>query len=168
MVCIASRALRELDERLDDIVMSQTTILETIYNTENIFDLNKNILCFFSRISSYFSNKHNQKNLKVINRIKEIINKKYHENLSTSRLSEEIYLTPNYLSQIFKQATGETITEYITKTRMEQAKELLKSTSFKIIEIAEMVGYDNPHYFSTAFKKYTGIHPQKFRSCSNT
>jgi two-component system response regulator YesN len=47
---------------------------------------------------------------------------------------------------------------------MEEAKSLLKSTSLKILEVAERVGYENPHYFSTVFKKYTGIHPQKYRS----
>lgn len=167
IICSTSRALYEVDETLENIVFSQANILEVIYKTENIFDLKKNMFSIFDKIAIYFSNKHNQKNGKVISRIKEIIEKRYNENLSTSKLSEEIYLTPNYLSQIFKQATGETITEYITNTRIERAKELLKTTDFKILEIAEMVGFDNPHYFSTAFRKHTGIHPQKFRSCAN-
>ena len=168
MVCSAARALYELEERIEKIVLSQAAILETIYHTENVFDLKNKMISLFTKISQYFSNKHNQKNVKVIAKIKEIIEKRYAEDLSISKLSEEIYLTPNYLSQIFKHATGETINEYIIKTRMEQAKELLKSSDFKILEIAEMVGFDNPHYFSTAFRKYTGIHPQKFRSCLNT
>lgn len=168
MVCIASRALCELEENIGKIVSGQAVILETIYNTENVFDLKNYMLSIFIKISAYFSNKHNQKNSKVIFRIKEIIEKRYMEDLSISKLSEEIFLTPNYISQIFKQGTGETVAEYITKVRMEQAKELLKSTDFKVLEIAEIVGFENPHYFSTVFRKYTGIHPQKFRSCSNT
>jgi two-component system response regulator YesN len=47
---------------------------------------------------------------------------------------------------------------------MEAAKELLKSPDLKILDISEMVGYENSTYFSTVFKKYTGMHPQKFRT----
>ena len=78
-------------------------------------------------------------------------------------ISDQIGLTPNYISQIFKKETGLTITKYITETRINAAKELLKDSNFKVFEVAEMVGFDNSYYFSTVFKKVTGIHPSKFR-----
>lgn len=82
-------------------------------------------------------------------------------------LSEEVYLTPNYISLLFKKETGETISEYTTRLRIETAKGLLKETDFKVLEIAEMVGYDNPHYFSRVFKKCSGMQPSKYRDYSN-
>lgn len=85
------------------------------------------------------------------------------EDLTVAGLAAEVFLSPNYLSQIFKQETGESVTEVLTKTRMEAAKELLKSADLRILEIAEMVGYENTTYFSTVFKKYTGLYPQKYR-----
>lgn len=165
LICITSRSLYELDEDIQNIISSQASILTGINYAENIFDLQRDMLSTFTTIAMYFANKHSQKNGKIIKKVKEIIEKKYMEDISTSKISDEIYLTPNYISQIFSQETGETIAEYITKVRMENAKELLKTTDFKILEVAEMVGFKSPQYFSNVFKKYTGIHPQKFRSC---
>ncbi len=84
-------------------------------------------------------------------------------NISVISLSKEVYLSPNYISLIFKKETGSTAVEYITQVRMEAAKKLLSDTEMKILEVAETVGYENPQYFSTVFKKYTGVHPQQFR-----
>ncbi|OCT15025.1 hypothetical protein A8709_12965 [Paenibacillus pectinilyticus] len=164
MVCIASRTAQDLSEDLDHIVGKRSSIFESIYKKENAQDLNNYISNLFNLMAQYFSNKYNQKNTKVIQKMMDIIKLRYKEDISVMKISEEIYLTPNYISLIFKQETGVTITEYITSLRMEDAKNLLKSTNLKILEIAEKVGYENPHYFSTVFKKYTGIHPQKYRS----
>lgn len=168
LVCIASRNMYELDENIDNIVANRTAILEKIYRTENIFELKDYMLSVFHHISDYFSSKYNQKNSKAINKIKEIIKRHYMKNIGVSEISSEIYLSPNYISLIFKKETGQTITEYLTEVRMTAAKELLKTTDFKVFEIAEMVGYENPHYFSTVFKKFTGIHPQKYRSFTSS
>jgi two-component system, response regulator YesN len=164
IVCIASRNIRDLGENPDSITGSCSMILEEIYRKENADDLKKYISGIFAEITHYFSKKYNQKNIAIINKIKEIIAKRYNEDLSVAKISGEIYLTPNYISQIFRKETGETITQNITKIRMEQAKKLLKSTDFKILEISEKVGYEDSHYFSKAFKKYTGVHPQKYQS----
>jgi two-component system, response regulator YesN len=64
---------------------------------------------------------------------------------------------------IFKQEVGETFIDYITRTRIERAKELLKISHYKAYEISFMVGYNNPTYFSTTFKKLTGCSPTEFR-----
>jgi two-component system, response regulator YesN len=64
---------------------------------------------------------------------------------------------------IFKQEMGVTLIEYITKIRVEKASELLKNTDIMVFEIAKMVGFENPHYFSTVYKKYTGVRPNESR-----
>lgn len=163
MVCIASRTAQDLGKSINSIVGNQADILEEIYRKENVDDLKGYISDIIFKVAEYFSTKYNHKNIKVISRIKEIIEERYNESISVAKISEEIYLTPNYISMIFKQEMNETITEYIIKVRMEQAKNLLKATDLKILEIAREVGYDDPHYFSKAFKKYTGTHPQKYR-----
>lgn len=164
MVSLVSRTAQDLGKSLDSIVDKQSVILETIYKIENAYDLKSYITTIFIKVTEYFSDKYNQKNAKVINRVREIIENRYNEDISVARISEEIYLTPNYISMIFKQEMKETITEYITKVRMEQAKKLIKTTDLRILEIAEKVGYEDPHYFSKAFKKHTGIHPKMYRS----
>lgn len=71
-------------------------------------------------------------------------------------------MSPSYFSAILKKETGETFVELLTKKRMEKAKNLLTNTSLKNYEIAEKVGFSDPHYFSQTFKKYTGKTPKKY------
>ena len=65
---------------------------------------------------------------------------------------------------MFKKATGAGITDYITKLKMEEAKDLLLTGNQKIYEISDEVGYDSAFYFSKVFKKYTGMSPKEFRN----
>ena len=69
-------------------------------------------------------------------------------------------VTPNYLSRIFKSITGDTCVSFLGKVRLDEAKKLLRDSSFKSYEVAEAVGYKNPNYFGAMFKKiyrvYTG------------
>lgn len=85
------------------------------------------------------------------------------EDISIQEISKEVYLSSNYIGLIFKQETGESITDYLTNVRIERAKQLLKTTDLKILGVAEMTGYENPQYFSTVFKKYVGVNPQQYQ-----
>lgn len=118
----------------------------------------------FNKIAEYFFGKLKTKNTGIVNKIKTIIQQRYMEGIGISMLAEEVYLSPNYISSIFKKETGENITDYIKQVRMEAAKELLGNLDLRIQDIAEMIGFDNANYFSMLFKKYTGMLPQKYRS----
>ena len=85
------------------------------------------------------------------------------QDLSIVTVSNEISVSPNYLSTLLKKTTGSTFVELLTKRRMEKANELLLCTSMKIREIAEKSGYRDQHYFSYCFKKVTGKSPNQCR-----
>lgn len=72
-------------------------------------------------------------------------------------------LSQNYFSTIFTEATGESFTDYLIKRRMKEAQILLMNPSFKIQEIGYKIGYDNPAYFSAAFKKFTGVSVSQYK-----
>ncbi|MCM3602683.1 response regulator [Robertmurraya korlensis] len=84
-------------------------------------------------------------------------------NLTIEKIAREIPMNPTYFCEYFKSQTGETILDYVTKTRIEKAKELLLTTDLKIYDIAEKVGYADTKYFSKLFKKYYGEVPSKFK-----
>jgi two-component system response regulator YesN len=90
------------------------------------------------------------------------IHEHYAEDLHLSELAEKVYISRNYLSNIFRQATGETFNNYVTRVRMEKAKSMLLEGRWMIYEVAEKVGYKNVPYFTTLFKKYTGGNPTEF------
>ncbi|SCX97976.1 two-component system, response regulator YesN [Butyrivibrio sp. INlla14] len=86
------------------------------------------------------------------------------EDLSLNILAEHVNFSPNHLSAVFKQETGQPFIKYLTDYRMDQAKELLSTTSKKSNEIAMLVGYKDPHYFSYLFKKTQGLTTTQYRS----
>lgn len=93
----------------------------------------------------------------------EYIQKNYmNPNLSLNDICSYLNISTSYFSTIFKEMTGETFTEVLIRTRMEKAKELLENTTMKNYEIAEKVGFSDPHYFGISFKKMTGITPTEY------
>lgn len=94
---------------------------------------------------------------------KYIIDNYSDERLSISQIAGKIYLSPNYLSLLFKKDTGKTINQFITEVRIEKAKALLRKDRTPLTSIAEKIGYHDANYFSKAFKKETGITPKAFR-----
>ncbi|WP_314591899.1 response regulator [Paenibacillus terrigena] len=85
------------------------------------------------------------------------------ENFSLNQLCNHIFMSISYFSATFKQHTGETFVEYLTRVRLEKAKELLTITNLKTYEIAARVGYGDPQYFSVIFKRNMGMTPKEFR-----
>lgn len=83
-------------------------------------------------------------------------------NLSLNDICSYLNISTSYFSTIFKEVTGETFTEVLIRTRMEKAKELLENTTMKNYEIAEKVGFSDPHYFGISFKKMTGYTPTEY------
>ena len=78
-------------------------------------------------------------------------------------LAQEVYLTPTYLSNLFKKKTGRTIGQYLTEVRVKKAQEILNNPQLKLYQVAEMVGYEDANYFAKIFKKKTGMLPSEYR-----
>ncbi|MEK4476244.1 helix-turn-helix domain-containing protein [Paenibacillus sp. FSL R7-0048] len=99
----------------------------------------------------------------IITEIKQYVADNFNNNISLADLSNRFYLNLNYLSQLFKEKTGQNYLEYLTQVRMERTKELLTETDLKIYEIAQMVGYSDPTHFSKVFERAAGCKPTEYR-----
>ena len=82
--------------------------------------------------------------------------------LSLNSVCEYLNISTSRFSTIFKEETGKTFLEVLTSVRMEKAKQMLQKTTMKNYEIAEKVGFSDPHYFGIAFKKATGMSPKEY------
>lgn len=100
----------------------------------------------------------------IVDRVVNYIEENYEQELSISELSKVAGLSEFYFSRLFKKYTGFTIHEYIIKTRVVNAKELLKSTNLSIREIAYQCGFSNESSLCNTFKKVTDMTPGNFRS----
>ena len=92
------------------------------------------------------------------------INKNYNEHIKLTNLANTLHLSLPYLSKLFKDDTGVSFSEYLQKTRIEQSCRLLANTNKKIIEIAQLVGYNDVNFFNQIFKKQLGITPRCFKN----
>ncbi|SDO04327.1 two-component system, response regulator YesN [Paenibacillus sp. yr247] len=158
---VLSYALGDEEIRLEDIFQGHSIELELsrIYKVDQYEEwLNDKIrrICFNQQWHENFKHK------LAIDFIKQYIHENYAREITIAELAENVYISRNYLSQIFKNATGETINNYIIRVKMEKAKVLLLERKLKIYEVANHVGYNNIPYFSTTFKKYFGITPAEF------
>ncbi|WP_026565422.1 response regulator transcription factor [Bacillus sp. UNC41MFS5] len=105
----------------------------------------------------------NQKHTLVDKAIDFIRENYYVPNLSLQTVGEEVHVSPAYLSNLFKVEKGFNFGDFLLETRMKKAMELFQKIDLKTYEVAEMVGYSNPQYFSSSFKKYTGYSPVEFK-----
>ncbi len=101
----------------------------------------------------------------LVAQAKQIIYEEFTKNeLSLSHVAGQVGVSPNHLSRLFGSATGETFVEFVTRLRMERAKELLSQTKMPSSEIGIAVGYSDPHYFYYLFKKTQGCTPKEYRA----
>lgn len=98
-----------------------------------------------------------------VSQIIKYINENYHQALSLSSVAKEFYLSPFYLSKLFKQTTNFTFTEYLNSVKIRNATKLLQNNKYKIIDIAEKVGFTNNTHFTRVFKAVMGMSPMKYR-----
>lgn len=98
-----------------------------------------------------------------VEKINQFVAAHYSEDIGRNEIAAEFFLNPEYLSKIYKKQTGVSLKDYINEYRINQSKKLLADEELRISEVASMVGFDNFTYFSTTFKKYTGITPNQFR-----
>jgi len=94
---------------------------------------------------------------------KEWIINNLNENITIKKLASIVYMYPTYFCEYFKNQTGETVLDYVTKCRMDKAKELLKMNEMKIYEVSIKVGYQDTKYFSRLFKQWTRSSPSEYR-----
>ena len=100
----------------------------------------------------------------ILNQAVSYIKENYADNsLSLDEVAARACMSPCYFAVIFKQESGRTFNRYLTDLRINKAKDMILYTDMKSYEIGPKVGYDNPSYFSTVFKKSTGMSPSEYR-----
>lgn len=102
-------------------------------------------------------------NLLVLRAI-QYMEKHYRDKISLKDVACELYISPNYLSELFKKQTGKTFSDYLLSLRMEKSKLFLSNVAYKVSEIAELVGFSDSRYFSSSFKKFYGMTPMEYRN----
>ncbi|MNC29600.1 HTH-type transcriptional activator Btr [compost metagenome] len=103
----------------------------------------------------------------AVETVKRWVSANYNQHADLNTLAGMVFLTPSYLSKLFKQETGLTLTDYIIEIRIRKAKQLLKNAhDLKVHEIGTEVGYPDPAYFNKLFKRIVGVTPNEYKRIS--
>ncbi|KUO50128.1 MAG: hypothetical protein APF76_06590 [Desulfitibacter sp. BRH_c19] len=157
IVCVSAKDIltREETEFFREKIASINNQLITVTDLKNAIENIISELCSKitpARISSsdYY-----------INLTIDYIKQNYHAEVTLEGVAGKLFISPFYLSRIFKKQTGQGFAEVLTKTRIEKAKTLLMTGKFSVGEVGRQVGIHDPSYFSSVFKKHTSISPSK-------
>ncbi|HEX2947654.1 MAG TPA: response regulator [Clostridia bacterium] len=166
-ISVILSAINETGLRISDVFEDGGEPFKQVFRIDTLPEMKEYISSVIRKTTELVEKLKTKKVNKTITDIKEYINVSISaDDLSPASIAGKFYLNPSYLSRVFKQETGQTLTEYITKARMELAVRLLDQTDLKAYEIAERIGIQDPHYFSICFKKFTGMSVNDYRRLS--
>ncbi|WP_462409531.1 response regulator transcription factor [Neobacillus sp. Marseille-QA0830] len=137
--------------------------LQLTKHSSNFSGLKNNIKEWLQKVWRILEKEKQQEAFDPVESAKNWIAEHLGENLTIEKIAKIIHLNPTYFCECFKNQTGETVLDYVTRLRLEKAKALLLSTNLKIYDISRDVGYTDTKYFSKLFKKYFGEVPSKFK-----
>ena len=148
----------ELPEECRDI----NQIVEKAGNAQS---LRRQIGILFSETMMLRDGHSKKKYSKLLEDAKNFIDENYkHDDMSLNTVAAQVNISPSYFSTIFSNEMGQTFVEYLTRVRLDKAKELLMCSTMRTAEIGYAVGYKDSHYFSYIFKKIVGCSPKEYRS----
>ena len=163
LAVVLSRAAVEAKAELEMILGLNFEYIQELGKIKSIEELCIWIVKVLDRFTESVYENRNIKNVDMIRKTREFIRANYKKKIKLIDISKAIYLSPYYLSHIFKKETGSTLLEYLTKVRIEEAKRLLESTPWNTTRISFEVGCSDQSYFCKVFKKNEGISPYDYK-----
>lgn len=154
-----------LSIEIQDLNMAEKTnnFYRDLLRIDNKDTLRQALIRIVEEVVNALSQAQKHKLSDVVIKTKKYIDENLNRNLSGQEIAATIGFSHSYLINIFKKETGVSLNNYINKTRIMKAKELLLTTDEPVTEIAYAVGFNDSNYFSTFFRKMEGMTPSNFR-----
>lgn len=158
MIGLEKRAAAELENESFSINYEVTSVMQM----ETLKEVKSALTEYMIAINEQLLKNGKERYRSIIKKTIQFMEQECHS-ASLHSVAQRVYMTPTYLSLLFKMNTGKTFIEQLTDIRIDKAKHILKNTHLKNYEIAEKVGYQDPRYFSQIFKKKVGLSPSEYR-----
>ena len=163
LIVVISRAAVEAGADMEKLLGLNYTYICELSEIDKDEALYKWMIKVFSSFMEEVSRSSNKKNMAIVESAMKYMRTNYTKNLALSKIAKAAYVNTYYLSHLFKKELGMTVVDYLTKVRIEEAKNLLRNDRKSIIEIALEVGYEDQSYFSKVFKKSEHTTPMIYR-----
>lgn len=165
MLIVIKKELWEIHVNLADIFPDDFEVIYGLQDKRNFSEIESAVQQFFETVLQFLERTASRDGKQVVQEVLRYIDEHFTSpDISIGMIADQICLTPNYVSALVKQVTGENFSDIVVKKRIERAKELLFDVTLKTYEVAEKVGYANANYFSSSFRKLVGITPVEFRN----
>jgi two-component system, response regulator YesN len=165
VILATAKLINELGGEIDKVIPELNFIETILSKVKSVEQLREQAYKIVSSGLDYRDSRPNGQHLDLIHQAKAYIEHHYADpELSLNNVAAQANLSASHFSVVFSQETCQTFKEYLTEIRINKAKELLRMTRLRSADIAYQVGYNDPHYFSSVFKKNTGLSPIEFRS----
>jgi AraC-like DNA-binding protein len=164
---MASTVVKTLDElglSGEGQFLEDVNPVDRLINCENVFQMKEQMSNILELVCQYVNGKKKSHNTGLKESIEVYITTHYSDfNLSISLIADHLNMNASYLSRFYKEQAGESLVEFINKTRIEAAKKMLKNPTLTMSHIAEQVGYSSNIALIRAFKRYVGMTPGKYK-----
>lgn len=163
LIVLLSRAALEGGADVEQIFGLNYKFLNQIHGFTNIEELSFWLSKIMARFTDCVFNLSGVKHVDVIYKAINYIKQNYMKKITLEEVASHVYLSPSYFSKIFKEEMKYSFNTYLNYVRIEMSKKLLLDDTLDLIEVSNMVGYEDQSYFSKVFKKFTGMSPGKYR-----
>ncbi|HUU26191.1 MAG TPA: response regulator [archaeon] len=161
---VLSRLTQSNGLNIDNIFRESEDALRYDRNDPSYENIFSNLKRLAHVLLDYSTTREDKSAKNLISKAKEYIHQHcFKWNFSMEDVADFLELNPSYFSAIFKNTEGTTYIDYVTRCRLDRAKQLLKNKDAKISSIAKKVGYQHPAYFNYLFKKHFQVTPSEFR-----
>lgn len=137
--------------------------LQQLYTMHNVDDIAYGLSRIMRRFTDCVFILKDVKHVDVIQRSIAYIKKHHRERIPLEEIAAHVSLSPTYFSRLFREEMKTTFTEFLNRYRITKAKSLLVNSRIPIIEVADLVGFEDQSYFTKVFKKIAGVSPGRFR-----
>lgn len=163
LVVLLSRASLEGGADIKQIFGLNYQYLNQLKKFKNLEELTPWLSRIMERFTDQVFNMTNVKHKDVIYKSLEYIRRNYMTKITLDEVSSYVYLSPTYFSKIFKEEMDMNFNTYLNNIRIEMSKKLLADPSIPMVDVSNIVGFEDQSYFSKVFKKVTGQSPKKYR-----
>ncbi len=164
LIVVLSRAVIDAGAEMSEILLCNTSYFSDMERFTDLEEMSVWLSGVMHRFINYTFDFRRVKHADVVYKIMKFIRGNYQRKITLDDIARQVYLSRSYISSLFKEETGSSLTSYINHVRVEQSKRLLADNSISLVDIAGLCGFEDQSYFTKVFKRETGMPPNRYRA----
>jgi len=164
LIVVLSRAVIDAGADKEEILQSNTQYFARIESFTNIEEMSVWLTDVMHHFMLLAFDPRRMKHSDAVHRIIKYIQSNYQRRITLDDVAGQVFLSRSYISSLFKEETGTSLTSYINHVRIEESKRLLEDDRIPLVDIADMCGFGDQSYFTKIFKRETGMPPNRYRA----